>query len=125
MMKVWRGLFAFAAIYNLIVGGVMLAAPERVAAAFDVSGAGGGFMIAMCGILIAVFGVGYAIVSAALAKNRGIVWIGMIGKFAVVLLAASRFAAAGGALPLDQVALPFGDLVFVAAFALFLWRGPR
>ena len=49
----------------------------------------------------------------------------MTGKFAVVLLAASRLAAAGGALPFDQIALPFGDLVFVAAFALFLWRGPR
>lgn len=119
----WRGFFAFAAFYNLAVGGAMLAASERAAAALNISGAGGPFAMAMAGLLIAVFGVGYAMVAAAPAKNRGIVWIGVIGKIGAAALAGVQFQA--GAIPLSTFLLGMGDLVFVVLFALFLWRGPR
>lgn len=119
----WRGFFAFAAFYNLAVGGAMLAASERAAAALNISGAGGPFAVAMAGLLIAVFGVGYAMVAASPAKNRGIVWIGVIGKLGAAALGAMQFNA--GLIPLSTFLLGMGDLVFVALFALFLWRGPR
>jgi hypothetical protein len=77
----------------------------------------------MVGLMIAVFGVGYAMVSAAPAKNRGIVWIGVIGKIGAAVLAAVQFNA--GVIPFSTFLLGMGDLVFVALFALFLWRGPR
>lgn len=118
----WRGLFAFAALWNLAVGGVMLAAPARVAEPLQISGVGGAFAIAMAGLLIAVFGVGYALVSAAPAKHRDIVWIGVVGKLGAAVLAAIHFNA--GNLPFNTFALGMGDVAFAALFALFLWRGP-
>ncbi len=123
MLTFWRGLFAFAAFYNLAVGGAMLAAPARIAAQLGVSGTGAAYAMLMVGLMIAVFGVGYAIVSAAPAKNRGIVWMGAIGKIGAAALAAVQFNA--GVIPFNTFLLGMGDLVFVAMFALFLWRGPR
>lgn len=123
MLTIWRGLFAFAAFWNLAVGGVMLAAPARVAEQLQISGPGGPFAVTMAGLLIAVFGIGYALVSAAPANNRGIVWLGVIGKLGAAALAALHFYA--GNLPFNTFALGMGDIAFAALFALFLWRGPR
>jgi hypothetical protein len=122
-MTFWRGLFALAAFYNLAVGGAMLAAPERIAAQLGVSGTGAVYAMLMVGLMVAVFGVGYAMVSGAPAKNRGIVWIGAIGKFGAAALAAVQFNA--GVIAMNTFLLGMGDLAFVALFALFLWRGPR
>lgn len=119
----WRGLFAFAAIYNLLVGGAMLAAPARIAAQLQLSGAGAPFAVAMVGLLVAVFGLGYALVSHSPAQNRGIVLIGLVGKTGAAALGALQYAA--GVISAGGFALAMGDLVFVALFALFLWRGPR
>lgn len=115
----WRGLFGFAALWNLAVGGAMLAARARVAEQLQISGAGGPFAISMAGLLIAVFGVGYALVSAAPTKHRGIVWLGIISKVGAAALAALQFSA--GAIPFNTFALGMSDLVFAAFFALFLW----
>lgn len=123
MMTFWRGLFAFAAFYNLAVGGALLAAPATIAGRLGVGGDGGPYAVAMTGLLIAVFGVGYAMVSAAPARNRGIVWIGALGKIGAALLAAMQFNA--GVIPLSTFLLGMGDLVFVVLFGIFLWRGPR
>jgi hypothetical protein len=123
MLTFWRGLFAFAAFYNFAVGGAMVAGAAQVAAQLDISGAGGPFAVMMAGLLIATFGIGYAMVSAAPAKNRGIVWIGAIGKLLAVMLATIQYSA--GVIPFSTFLLGVGDLVFVALFALFLWRGPR
>jgi hypothetical protein len=120
---IWRGVFGFAALYNLAVGGAMLAASEQAAAGLNISGAGGPFAVAMAGLLIGVFGVGYAMVAAAPAKNRSIVWIGVIGKLGAAALGAIQFNA--GLIPFSTFLLGMGDLVFVVLFALFLWRGPR
>jgi hypothetical protein len=122
-MNLWRVLFAFAAIWNLAVGGAMLAAPARAAEGLGISGAAGPFAIAMCGMLIAVFGVGYAMVAAQPAQNRGIVWIGLIGKIGAATLGALQYVA--GIIPVSTFALGMGDLAFAAAFAAFLWLGPR
>ena len=122
-MNLWRGLFAFAALWNLAVGGPMLAAAAQVAERLGISGAAGPFAVAMAGLLIAVFGVGYAMVAVAPAQNRGIVWIGLIGKVGAATLGALQFVA--GIIPASTFALGMGDLAFAAAFAAFLWLGPR
>jgi hypothetical protein len=123
MMRVWRTIFAVAALVNLAVGGAMLAAPARVAAQLGIGGPGGGYALAMVGLMIAVFGLGYALVAREPARHRGIVWIGMIGKLGAAGLAAMQYAA--GLIPTSTFALGMGDVVFAALFALFLWRGPR
>lgn len=119
----WRVLFAVAALYNLAVGGAMLATPDALAAQLNVEGAGAAFALMMSGLLIAMFGVGYALVARDPAGNRGIVWIGMIGKIGAAALGTIQYQA--GIVPFTTFALGMGDLVFVALFALFLWRGPR
>lgn len=122
-MNLWRGLFAFAALWNLAVGGAMLAAAPQAAEGLGISGAAGPFAVAMAGMLIAVFGVGYAMVAVAPAQNRGIVWIGLIGKVGAATLGSLQFVA--GIIPASTFALGMGDLAFAAVFAAFLWLGPR
>lgn len=122
-MTFWRGLFAFAAFVNLAVGGGMMAASSTVAERLGVTGPGAPFAIFMIGMMIAVFGVGYAIVARDPARNRALVWIGIIGKSGAVAIGAAQYAA--GALPFSTFTLSMGDAVFAALFALFLWKGPR
>lgn len=122
-MTFWRGLFGLAALFNFAVASLMLIAPGEAAARLDIGGGGGPFAILMTGILIGAFGVGYAMVAQAPARNRGIVWIGAIGKTGVVGLATMQYLA--GVIPFGTFTLSLGDLAFVAMFALFLWRGPR
>jgi hypothetical protein len=122
-MNLWRGVFALAAFVNFLVGGVMTAAPGRAAAAI---GAGADpASVQFAGWLIFTFGIGYAMVARTPASHRGIVWIGAIGKFGAVAIALWRLFSRGGYVPAQAVALPLVDLLFVAVFALFLWRGPR
>lgn len=122
-MTFWRGLFAVAAFFNFAVGAAMLAATTRISAQLGVLGPGAPFTIAFAGLLIVTFGIGYAMVAYAPAANRGIVWIGAIGKLGVAALGAAQYFA--GAVPFGTFALGLGDLAFVVLFALFLWRGPR
>lgn len=119
----WRALFSFAALVNIAVGVGMAATPREVAAQLGVLGPGGPYAITMAGMMIAVFGVGYAIVAREPAANRGIVWIGIIGKLGAAGLAALQYAQA--LIPQTTFVLGMGDLVFAALFALFLWRVPR
>ncbi|WP_395646806.1 hypothetical protein [Terricaulis sp.] len=122
-MSFWRGLFAFAAFVNLAVGGAMMAASGQVAERLGVTGTGAPYAIVMVGMMIAVFGVGYAMVSRDPTRNRPIVWIGIVGKLGAVVIGAAQYAA--GALPFSTFALSMGDAVFAALFALFLWKAPR
>ncbi len=122
-MNMWRVVFALAAFVNFAVGGVMTAAPGRVAAA--IGGTADQASVQFAGWLIFVFGIGYAMVAREPARHRGIVWIGAIGKLGAVVLTLWRLLAQGGYVPAQVIALPLVDLVFVALFALFLWRGPR
>lgn len=122
-MAFWRGLFAFAAIYNFLVGGALMLAPHRAAAGLGVSGGGAPFALAMVGMLIVVFGVGYAMVARSPAQNRGIVWIGLIGKIGAAALGTMQYLA--NIVPLSTFLLGMGDVVFVLFFAIFLWRGSQ
>jgi hypothetical protein len=122
-MHPWRAIFALAAFVNFVVGGAMAAAPRSAAEA--IGGGADPASVQFAGWLIFTFGVGYAMVARAPAANRGIVWIGAIGKFGAVAIALWRLATQGGYVPAQAIALPLIDLAFVALFALFLWRGPR
>lgn len=122
-MTLWNALFSLAALVNLGVGGAMAATPREVAAQLGVLGPGAPYAITMVGMMIAVFGVGYAIVARDPARNRGIVWLGVIGKFGAAGLAALQYAQ--GLIPQTTFVLGMGDAVFAALFLLFLWRGPR
>ena len=122
-MNPWPAIFALAAFVNFVVGGAMVVAPRSAAEA--IGGAADPASVQFAGWLIVAFGVGYAMVARAPGANRGIVWIGAIGKFGAVAITLWRLLTQGGYVPTQAIALPLLDLVFVALFALFLWRGPR
>lgn len=122
-MNLWRAFFAFAALFNIAAGGAMVAGPVRIGAQLGAEGAGAPYAVMMVGLLIAVFGLGYAIVARAPAQNRGIVWIGLASKLGAVALGWTQYDA--GALPTSMLPLIGSDLMFAVLFALFLWRGPK
>ena len=79
-MKFWRLFFAFAALNNLAIGGFMLVAADQVAAQMGVSGPASGYIVGFGGLLIAIFGVAYALVAYRPLPNRNLVAIGALGK---------------------------------------------
>lgn len=119
-MKLWRVFFSIAAAVNLLMGAMMMAAPSRVAEQLGVAGSGGPYAIFMIGMMVAVFGLGYALTARRPAEHRGIVIIGAVGKLGAAALAAVQYSQQ--IIPFSTFALGMGDLVFALGFGLFLWR---
>jgi len=122
-MTMWTGLFSLAALVNLAVGIGMAVTPAEVAVQLGVTGPGAPYVVTLSGLMIAVFGVGYAFVARDVTRNRGIVWLGVIGKFGAAALA--TFCFTQGLIPQSTFTMGMGDALLAALFALFLWRGPR
>jgi hypothetical protein len=68
--------------------------------------------------LIVIFGIGYYFVSRNTEKNRGIVWMGIIGKLAVFSIALTYYPVK--IITLFTMLLCFGDFVFACLFIFFL-----
>ena len=75
-----------------------------------------------CGCVLA-FGIGYWIVARDISRNRGIVWIGIIGKLMVVVVFFGH--AIAGTVPYAFAAPTIIDVVFVGLFAEFLANHPQ
>ena len=84
---IWRIVFAVAAVFNSLVGATILLAPERMATTPFTGTPQEALLIQSCGWLIAVFGLGYALVAIAPLANRGIALLGVVGKAAMPLIA--------------------------------------
>lgn len=120
MMMFWRIVFGLAAAFNLAVGATILLQPGSLAATPFTGTPQEALLIQSCGWLIAVFGVGYLLVAIAPLANRGIAFLGVIGKAAMPVIAYPFYAA--GHVPFESYALTLADLAFVALFATFLLR---
>jgi len=70
-----------------------------------------------CGC-VAVFGIGYWIVARDISRNRGLVWIGIIGKLMVISVLYAH--AIAGSAPYSLASLSLVDLVFTGLFVEFL-----
>jgi hypothetical protein len=116
----WRFFFAMAAIFNLGVAGMMLAAPSRFAMHFALTGPGAPYLVGGLAWFMGALGVGYAVVARDIAHNRGVVWAGLLSKIGFALMVAMQFAAE--IIPYRYFALGMGDVVLAAGFAIFLWR---
>lgn len=106
-MNRWRVFFWVAAANNLVIG---------AAALFD---AAWGSPEAMGGVLIACFGIVYALVAREPLRFAPVLWAGAAGKLVVVVMLGPRNWQAEG----DPVvgAIVAADLVFALGFVLFLW----
>ncbi len=71
-------------------------------------------------ILVILFGIGYYFVSRDLEKNRGIVWMGAIGKVAVFITWSYDYFI--GKATILAFLGSTGDLIFAILFILFLWQ---
>lgn len=117
-MKLWRGFFAFAAFFNLAVGGAMAAGAGQVAAQAGLSGPAASYTIAFGGICVAAFGIAYGMVAADPVRNRNLVIVGAASKVAAATLTAYHGLA--GNIPKSTFYLGLGDFVWLALFIVFL-----
>lgn len=117
-VRFWRALFAFTALCNVGVGTVMLVFADPAAALIGVSGAAASYIVGLAGLLIAMFGVAYAVVAWRPLPNRNLVVIGALGKASAVVLASAH--AFAGHIPHVVLLLAAGDLPLALAFAVFL-----
>ena len=117
-MRLRRLFFLAAALNNLIIGAMMLIGADAAAAQIGVSGPGAGYSVGFGGLLVAVFGVAYALVAYRPLPNRNLVAIGALGKAGAVVLAS--WHAMHNHIPQSVYLLAMGDLVFVAIFCIFL-----
>lgn len=116
-----RAIFIAAALVNLAIGLAMTIAPVAFGASAGIDYRPPAELPARtAGLLIAVFGIGYAFVAARPAANRDLVRLGIIGKLAFVALVTVVWLA--GDVPTRAALLVSGDLVFAALFWLVLTR---
>lgn len=119
-MTFWRVIFALAALFNLMVGLPLLLAPRPAVSAL-VYILPPDFMLAqILGVLISVFGVGYAMVARDPAGGRPIAWLGVIGKLPIPVIL--WFYVEADVVPVRTLLLSLGDLLFAVLFVVFLWR---
>lgn len=69
-------------------------------------------------VFVLIFGIGYAMVAMDPTKNRGIVWLGILGKLYVFTAWGIYYKS--GIVTLTAFAGTFGDLIFTILFIMFL-----
>jgi hypothetical protein len=102
----WRPFFILAALYNLVIGGAGLA--NASAPVND----------RIVGLLVACFGIVYALVGRDAARFGPVLWAGIVGKLGIVALLlpdvlAGRAAAGTGVILAGDALFTFGFLVFL------------
>lgn len=110
-MQSWRIFMFAAAAFNLLIGMGGLLDP-----AATVEGR-------MTGLLVACFGVVYALVATDIARYRPMLWAGVIGKIGAVALLGPEVAS--GAQPAFIGPILLGDAIFAAAFLWLLMKPPQ
>ncbi|MFZ4576727.1 MAG: hypothetical protein ACOYN0_20280, partial [Phycisphaerales bacterium] len=116
-----------AAAYNIIWGGVMVLAPQWSLRALGVELADARVwpqLWACIGMIVGVYGVGYAIASRDPARHWPIVLVGLLGKVLGPIGFVS--SAVKGELPWSMGAtILTNDLVWWVPFALMLWHAAK
>jgi hypothetical protein len=119
-MLYWRLFFGVAALNNLVIGGIMLFGADDAAARIGVSGPAASYVVGFGGLLVAVFGVAYALVAYRPLPNRNLVAVGALGKAGAAVLASLHSLA--GHIPNNVYQLAMSDLIFAGIFCLFLMQ---
>lgn len=117
----WAVFFGLAAAYNLAVGIPLALSPEVfLGAAGETAGnAAVDAFVPLSGVLIAAFGIVYALVAIQPARMKPVVWAGVAGKGGVLALSLPPWFR--GEVGIDAVALSLGDLAFTVGFLVFLF----
>ena len=119
-MTGWRWVFVAAAVFNVAVGAALLVDPARFLPATGPIAPREAFFTETAALLILVFGLGYAMVARHPQAHAGIVFLGLVGKAMMPIIAGIHFMR--GDIPRDAFLLSLGDLVFAALFLVYLLR---
>ena len=106
----WRVMLALAALYNLVIGGFALLGP----------GDSNGHVV---GLLVACFGLVYALAASDPLRFAPVLWAGVAGKLGVIALVWPQVRASAAA-PGTGLVLA-GDALFTLGFLAFLLWGQR
>ena len=118
-------LFLIGALWNMLFASCGLFVPrlaDKLLFGFKSAITSGttAFGLKLTWALVFVFGIGYYIVSLDPEKNRGIVWMGILGKLAFFFTTVQFYCKK--AIILLTPILAFGDFVFSVLFAMFLFK---
>ncbi len=122
----FRRVFLAAALYNLIVGSVYVMLPNIVFTSAGLPPLDYPFLFSGIGMMVAVYGYGYWVVSRDPLRYPQLVFIGILGK---------GLGALGWSANVIQGAVPaatlwmtlFNDVIWLPLFIAYLlwWRGQR
>lgn len=114
-----RNMFLFAALFNFTAAVVVGVFQATVLPLLGMGPLGSEvFLLHLFLAVVFVFGLGYLRVAMDVGENRDIVWLGLIGKLAVVALLLTH--AVLGNVAWGLAALGLGDLLFAILFLRFL-----
>lgn len=114
-------LFSIAALWNICIAGCCLLLPglmNKLAFKAEVVPGVATFALILTWSLVFVYGIGYYFVSRNTEENRGIVWMGILGKMAFFFTALIYYLK--DIITLLTMFLCFGDFVFACLFIFFL-----
>lgn len=117
----WSVFFWLAAAYNIAVGVPLILSPDLFlqAGAEPAMPGPADMFVPLSGVLIAGFGIVYALVALQPLRMKPVVWAGVFGKGGVLALSLPPFFR--GDVGLDAIALSLGDLAFATGFLVFLF----
>ncbi len=116
----WKGFFFVAALFNFGAAGAFLLVPDLLYQLLGITGTAPatGLYSDAFAVMAGIFGLGYWWVAADPAANRNLIWLGVIGKTAIVLVFWVHALAYGA--PLALALLISLDIVFAVMFWIYL-----
>ncbi|QEG21182.1 hypothetical protein [Mariniblastus fucicola] len=117
----WRVVLAIAAVYNLIAGFAMIVFYHEGFRGLGLEKTAFNLPIQLVGMCVALFGVGYWIVSRNPVENRNVLLLGMLSK-AIGPLLAVRYILRGDLPVWILIVFFFADLIYLVPFWLIYSR---
>jgi len=117
----WRIVLVIAAAYNLLAGVAMIIFYHEGFRGLGLEKTGFNLPIQLVGMCVALFGVGYWIVSRNPVENRNVLLLGMLSKLIGPLLAI-RYIVRGDLPVWILIVFFFADLIYLLPFWLIFTR---
>ena len=117
----WRPVLVFAAVYNLLAGFAMLIFYHEGFAGLELEKTSFNLPIQLVGMCVALFGIGYWIVSRNPVENRNVLLLGMLSKLIGPLLAI-RYIMRGDLPAWILIVFFFADWIYLLPFWLIYSR---
>ena len=113
----WRAILLIAAVYNMIAGVAMMVFYHEGFRGLGLEKTAFNLPIQLVGMCVALFGIGYWLVSRNPVENRNVLLLGMLSKFLGPLLAV-RYILRGDLPVWILIVFFFADLIYLVPFWL-------